>query len=321
MTGLGIGGEFAAGAALIAESLPARWRTYALGLVQVVAMLGTLLGTLSSMMIEVTGAYYGVEGWRVLMVVGALPAFLLIPLRFRVKESTLWMAAQQAAHLSPGRLGGLRCLLTREWRRVSLVGIFLGFSGQLGLWAIGTWTPELMRAVLLAEGHLSAIDRSRILGTGLILKDVASALGITVFTWGAQRYGRRWAFAGSFLLSFCAVLLTFGRMRTEWDIYWMMPLIGATVWSVLAGYSLYFPELYPTHLRASGIGLCYNTARYLTAGGILGLGQLLSLFAQAGYDIPLRPAAMTFSLCYVMGLIVLVWAPETKGQPLPGGTT
>jgi MFS family permease len=317
MTGIGIGGEFAAGAALIAESLPGRIRPYALGFVQVVAMVGTLLGTLSSMAIEVTVKYQGVEGWRILMLVGTLPALLLIPLRFHVKESELWLSAREAARDGQVRLGGIRILFGREWRRVSLVGVTLGFAGQLGLWAIGTWTPELMRSVLGTDVRLTAQDLSHIIGTGLILKDVASALGIMAFTWCAQQFGRRPAFAMSFVLSLGAVLLTFGTMQHQSDIYWMMPLLGATVWSVLGGYSLYYPELYPTNLRSSGIGLCYNTARYLTALGILGMGHLLALFAAAGSEIPLRPAAMTFSICYLVGLIALVWAPETKSAPLP----
>lgn len=312
LTGLGIGGEFAAGAALIAESLPLRIRPYALGFVQVVAMLGTLLGTLISMVIEVTAEYRGIAGWRLLMLVGACPALLLVPLRFRVDESELWMAARQAACEGQMTLGGIRFLFAPNWRRISVVGVALGFAGQLGLWAIGTWTPELMRSVLASDSQLNALDRSRILGTGLIFKDLASAFGIMSFTWAAQRFGRKPAFAASFLLSFSAVLVTFGRMETQSDIYWMMPLIGATVWSVLGGYALYYPELYPTNLRASGIGLCYNAARYLTALGVMGMGQLLTFFAEAGYQIPLRPAGISFSLCYMVGLIALFWAPETK---------
>ena len=317
LTGLGIGGEFAAGAALIAEILPAKVRPYALGLMQATAVLGTLLGTLCSLFIEVTATYAGVDGWRLLFVIGALPALVLIPLRMNVRESDAWLATREQARRGHLTLGGFRVLFKLPWRRASLVGITLGFSGQLGIWAIGTWSPELMRLVMASEGYLSAAERSRVIGSGLILKDLASAVGIMLFTLAAERYGRRPAFAASFVSSIAAVLICFGWMRETAQIWWMMPLLGLTVWSVLGGFSLYFPELFPTSLRSSGIGLCYNVARYLTAAGILGMGQLLTLFAGAGFTQPLRPAAILLSTGYLLGLGVLWWAPETKGKPLP----
>jgi len=317
LTGLGIGGEFAAGAALIAEILPAKVRPYALGLMQATAVLGTLLGTICSLFIEVTATYAGVDGWRLLFVIGALPALVLIPLRMKVRESDAWLATREQARRGQLTLGGFRALFKLPWRRASLVGIALGFSGQLGIWAIGTWSPELMRLVMASEGYLSAAERSRVIGGGLILKDLASAFGIILFTWAAERYGRRPAFAVSFVSSIAAVLICFGGMRETAQIWWMMPLLGLTVWSVLGGFSLYFPELFPTSLRASGIGLCYNVARYLTAAGILGMGQLLTLFAGAGFSQSLRPAAILLSTGYLLGLGVLWWAPETKGEPLP----
>ena len=317
MTGLGIGGEFAAGAALIAECLPSRVRPYSLGFVQVIAMLGTLLGTLCSMVIEVSTDYSGISGWRLLFLIGAFPAVMLIPLRFKVTESGVWLKSKIAADEAQATLGGIRELFSGPWRKVSLVGIALGFAGQLGIWAIGTWTPDLMRLVLNKDQALSAMEKSRILGSGLILKDLTSALGIVLLTVGAQRFGRKPAFAVSFGLSFIAAIVTFHGMRDTADIWWMMPLIGATVWSVLGLYSLYYPELFPTRLRSSGIGLCYNAARYLTAIGILGMGQLLSLFASYGEKEPLRSAAISLSLCYVVGLLALWWARETKGEPLP----
>jgi MFS family permease len=321
LTGVGIGGEFAAGASLIAEILPARLRPYALGFMQAVAMLGTLLGTLCSMGIEVTAHYQvahrEIAGWRLLFMIGALPALVLIPLRLKVEESESWLQSREAARRGQITLGGFRELLRGPWRRASLVGIALGFAGQLGIWAIGTWSPELMRLVLAADSQLGAAERSRLLGMGLILKDVASAMGIMLFAWAAERYGRRPAFAASLVSSLAAGVLCFAGMHQVSQFWWMMPLLGFSVWSVLGGYSLYFPELFPTRLRASGVGLCYNVARYLTAIGILAMGQLLTVFAQAGYAEPLRPAAIVLASGYLVGLVALVWAPETRGQPLP----
>lgn len=324
LTGLGIGGEFAAGAALIAEVMPARIRSYALGFMQVTAIVGTFLGTMTTFIIEPTQVYpvpflsEGAVGWRLIFLLGAVPAFILLPMRLKVEESESWLASKAAAHSANLTLGGIRELLATPWRKVSLVGIALGFAGQLGIWAIGTWTPELMRLVLIREPGLSQVDRSHYLANGLVLKDIASAAGIMLFTWFAQRYGRRPAFAISFISSFAAVLVCFGGMRQPAQIWWMMPLIGITVWSVLGGYSIYFPELFPTRLRASGIGLCYNVARYLTAAGVVGLGSLLSVFTDgAQQGEALRPAAMIMASCFLVGLAALWFAPETRDRPLP----
>ncbi len=317
LAGIGVGGEFAAGAALIAEIIPGALRPYALGLMQATAMLGTLLGTLLSMFIEATANIGGVEGWRILFAAGTVPALLLILLRLKVRESEAWLTARAQSTHNKLAMGSIGELFQRPWRVGSLIGILLGFTGQLGIWAIGTWSPELMRGVLSTAGQFAATEKSQIVGTGLILKDLASLLGVAVFTWAAQKYGRRPAFAISFASSLIAVLICFGGMKNVSDIWWMMPLLGATVWSPLAGFSLYFPEIFPTRLRSSGIGLCYNVARYLTAAGVLGMAPLMSSLLDLGVQEPLRYAALSLSSVYLLGLIALRWAPETLGRSLP----
>jgi MFS family permease len=289
LTGLGIGGEFAAGVALVAEVLPSAKRPRALGMMQALAIVGTFLGTALSLLVTP-------DRWRVLFALGFLPALLLLFLRRGVEESPAWIAARDANE----RLGGIVELFKDvRWRWRSVGGMLLGLAGQLGIWGIGTWTPELIRGAL-------GKDANALVGTGLLLKDVASFAGIFCFSLAAERFGRKPTFFVSFALSIAAVILTFGYLRTETDVYWMMPILGFTVWSALAGYSIYFPELYPTRLRASGTGLCYNVARYLTAGGVLILGQLVGLFGD------LRPAAIALSSVYLIGMAALLLLPETK---------
>jgi hypothetical protein len=90
----------------------------------------------------------------------------------------------------------------------------------------------------------------------------------------------------------------------------MLPLLGFATLSVFAGYSIYFPEIFPTRLRGTGVGFCYNTVRYVAAPFPLLLGWLSS-------RMPFRTVAVIMSGIYVVGMIALLWAPETKGQPLP----
>ncbi|HEX4646670.1 MAG TPA: MFS transporter, partial [Verrucomicrobiae bacterium] len=97
----------------------------------------------------------------------------------------------------------------------------------------------------------------------------------------------------------------------------MLPMMGFAQLSVFGGYSIYFPELFPTRLRGTGISFCYNTVRYLAAGFPLMLSALNEKLLQQGVNEPFRKAATILSFIFVLGLVALIWAPETKGKPLP----
>ena len=97
----------------------------------------------------------------------------------------------------------------------------------------------------------------------------------------------------------------------------MLPILGFCNLSLFAGYSIYFPELFPTRLRGTGVGFCYNTVRYLAAGFPPMLMMLNNQLMQHNVSDPFRKAATALSFIFVLGLVTLIWAPETKGRPLP----
>jgi MFS family permease len=152
------------------------------------------------------------------------------------------------------------------------------------------------------------IDRTRSRGT--LFQDIGSLLGMFAFTFAASYFNRRTAFLGAFLLCLCSVSYVFYSLKTATDVLWMLPLMGFATLSCFAGYSIYFPEIFPTRLRGTGVGFCYNTVRYLAAPFPFLLGWLSTL-------MPFRTVAVTMSSIYLVGMIALIWAPETKGQPLP----
>jgi hypothetical protein len=145
---------------------------------------------------------------------------------------------------------------------------------------------------------------------GTLLQDVGAMLGMLTFTWIASRFNRRTAFFLAFSSGLIVVAFVFHSLKTETDVYWMLPMVGFVTLSSFAGYSIYFPEIFPTRLRGTGVGFCYNTVRYAAAPFPLLLGWLSTM-------LPFRQVAVAMCLIYLVGIVALIWAPETKGRPLP----
>jgi len=310
LTGLGVGGEFAAGVALVAETMPESARAHALGLLQTFSAVGNIIGSALSFIILPLG-------WRWMFLVGILPALLVAAVFRKLKEPDVWQRARAAAvatgdQKSMGSMGDL--FRDPRWRRNTIIGLLLAIAGVVGLWGIGFWTPELIREAL---GQASKQTKDWYVSMGTLLQDVGALFGIYTFTVVTARVGRRPAFVLSFLLGLTATVMTFAWLRHPSDIFWMIPILGFCNLLVFGGYSIYFPELYPTRLRSSGVGFCYNVGRVIAALGPFTLGSLTVVFRNAGFDSPFRAAAISLSSIYLLGVVTIAFAPETRGNPLP----
>lgn len=318
--GLGIGGMFASATTLVAESVPGNFRSIALGTLQALSSVGNLIGSLVSTRIQPGQAdfLFGMSGWRIIFFVGIIPALLIVPIVVWLKEPDAWKEAKAKSINADGtsrRIGSIGDLFKESrWRKNLFVGVGLGLAGMAGLWGIGFFSPELISTALKGESQ-DVIDTVR--GYGTALQDVGSFLGMMTFTLVATYAGRKKAFFGGFVLCLITTIFVFNNLKTGNDAYWMLPLMGFAQLSVFGGYSIYFPELFPTRLRGTGVGFCYNTVRYLAAAFpplLMGLNQLL---IQQGIADPFRKSATVLSFIFVLGLVALIWAPETKGKPLP----
>ena len=310
LTGLGVGGEFAAGVTLVAEVMPEIARPHALGSLQALSAIGNVIGSAISFVVLPIG-------WRWMFMVGVLPALPVILIFGKVKEPEGWQKIHDSIASGGDRkqLGSMSDLWTHpRWRKNTIIGLLLAVSGVVGLWGIGFWSPELIREALK---DLPLAQRNWYVSMGTMLQDVGAFLGISAFTIVTAKVGRRPAFVMSFLLGMASVVMTFGLMHKPSEVLWMVPLMGFCTLLVFGGYSIYFPELYPTRLRSSGVGFCYNVARVIAAAGPWVLGSLTIFFRDSGFTAPFRAAAIALSSVYILGVIAMLFAPETAGQPLP----
>jgi len=312
LAGLGIGGMFGAATTLVAESVPSGFRSLALGSLQALSACGNIIGSLVSLGIKPGDPNFwgNYAGWRVLFFVGILPAILVVPIIFVLKEPEAWkkIKAEASAGIAKQRVGSpIELFRDPRWRHHTIIGLLLGVSGMIGLWGIGFFSPELISTALSHEPQ-PVIDAVKAKGTAL--QDAGAFVGMLVFTFVASFLSRRLAFLGSFILCLFATMFVFKSLNSASDAYWMLPMMGFAQLGVFAGYSIYFPELFPTRLRGTGVGFCYNTVRYITAMGPILLGSL-------SHSMGFRNAAMAMSFVYLIGMIALIWAPETKGKPLP----
>ncbi len=332
LTGLGVGGEFAVGVALVAEVFPDRARPHALGWLQASSALGNMTAAFMAMglgYVLKTGST--ISAWRAMFVIGTLPALLAILIRRNLKEPEKWKAvARVEGDLAGGetKLGSVSELFsTPRWRKNAIVGMVLGFSGVVGLWGIGFFSFELVSAVSRAQLEAqtpklskAAIDGEVIWRVGLtsLFQNLGGFFGVYAFTKVTTRIGRRPAFAISFLLAAAATSFTFWSFTSYHQIFWMIPMMGFAQLTLFGGYAIYFPELFPTRLRSTGTSFCYNVGRLVAAIGPLTLGAIQSSLMQDYGEIPARRyAGVAMCAVFFIGLLALPFAPETKGKPLP----
>jgi MFS family permease len=323
LTGLGAGGQFAVGAALVAEVMPETARPHALGWLQALGLLGNMVAAgISIALGQLQAADVLGSAWRPLFVIGMLPALLALVVVRRLHEPERWSAAARAT--SQENLGSLRELFGNpRWRHHTFVGMCLAFAGVVGLWGIGFFSLDLvyytLRQAYRAEGLSESVITGKLgLWSGVVslLMNLGGFCGVYAFSRLTQWAGRRAAFAVAFAAAMLSTAFTFWFLRDVGDIFWMIPLMGFCQLSLFGGYAIYLPELFPTRLRSTGTSFCYNVGRLVAAVGPLSLG-LLTSHVFVAYPEPMRYAGVAMCAVFLIGPLALCYAPETKGLPLP----
>lgn len=294
MTGLGIGGEWAAGAALIAETWPEKSRAKAAGIMQASGGIGFFLASILYLLI-------GPYGWRWVFALGIFPAVVAFYIRKSLAEPARWLKAKSGENPYPALFKG-------SVRRNVFVGTALAAVATFGYQGAIQWVPSWISAMLHAQGARAVIPQVSLITSVLNAGGIVGCLCFPLF---ADRWGRKIALVIYFLGASLVVPTTFFFVNEFAVAAMVSPIVGFFGAGVFTGFAIYFPELFPTAIRATAQGFCYNFARFFSAAAPFLAGALIS--AHGAF----APAITIIGLIYVLGLFILLFARETKGQALP----
>lgn len=324
LTGLGIGGEWAAGAALIAETVPNHFRARAAAFLQTAAAFGSIVGVFVSI-----GA--GHANWRWVYVAGILPAVLCFVARFRLEsghktplnggvgETPVEPVGQlESLEASPSTTANtnsvgvpaknplLQLLTTHPYNIRLLAAVLIGVVGIAGGGILPFWLPNLVKDALPGATDATIAYYKNLT---MIVLHLGTLAGVLIFPPLTDRYGRRPLFAGFFVASGLMLYLTATQAVSLPLLFILPPLTSFFALGVTAGFGLYFPELFSTQFRATGSGIAYNSARILIAPLQVWIGTNAK-------ENGVGPTIGLVAMIYVIGLIGLSFAPETRGKKL-----
>ena len=311
---LGIGGEWAAGASMVAEVVPEKRRVEAGALLYTSAPLGLFLATFVNY--QLAGNFFKNSpetSWRWIFLCGLAPAFVALAVRIWVKEPERW---KERAKTIPPRIAEL---FTPAFRALTISGLSMAVIALITWWSCNAFMPSA--ATYLAQDAAKAQGLDKAATQGLIesWKTIATSMfnlggliGTLLTVPIAKSLGRKKMFAIYFALAGAAVMGTWGLPLEPLQRLYSCFFIGLTVFGVFGSFTYYLPELFPTRLRSTGAGFCYNAGRVVTAGGPILVWWLVS----SGKAGTLIQVLMWVGIVPLLGLLLLPFAIETKNRPL-----
>ena len=308
LSSLGIGGEWAAGAAMVAEVVPLKRRVEAGALLYTSAPFGLMCAALINKF--VAGWWLADHpdiSWRVVFLFGLLPALAAAFMRLFLKEPEVF---QEQGVRKPS----LRELFSPELWPLTRSGVLMAVTALLGWWTLSAFMPALAGGLATQQALKMGLDSET---SGRLVADwmlnattyfsVGGFLGTMLTVPLANSLGRRPMFVCYFCGSALAIMATFGLPLSPETQILMQGFIGLTVFGVFGSFTYYLPELFPTRLRATGSGFCYNIGRVVTAFGPMLVGHV----ARGGLENVQRVLFWVF-LVPVFGVLVQPWIIETK---------
>ena len=303
---MGVGGEWAVAAALVAEVVPKHARAHMAGFFHSTSIIGTFLAAW-------VGLAVGTD-WRIAFLIGVVPSLLVLWVRARVEEPESWHEAKSKAAAGKGaQLGSFRdLLLNPRWAKRAIFGMLLAAVGLGTFWAVTVAGQDLAKDFLVRHGTSALEANTRAKFAYGNIQAIGSGLGMLSFGPLAVWLGRRRTFVLYHIAALIIVPITCFAPTSYGMLLALLPLYGFCTIGIHAGYAVYFPELFPNHLRSTGTGFCFNGGRLLASTMLLFSGWLKAL-----PGLELRTAIAMMSGLFLLGFVFIAFLPETKDQPLP----
>jgi MFS family permease len=300
LLGLGMGGEWASGAALVSETWPAKQRGRALGFMQSAWAIGFAAAAL------VVGFVLPRWGWRAVFFVGILPALFTLWVRRNVEEPEVWKARRaQSPHASPG--GGHRFtdIFRGSMLRLTTALTFMNACALFGWWALNGWVPAYL-SLPTAQGGIG-------LGTGpmswfIVAMQVGMWLGYVSFGYISDAIGRKRVYVAYLVLA-SLLLPLYGSVTIPVILLLLGPFVAFVGTGFFSGFGAVTAEVYPTAIRASAQGFTYNLGRVASAAAPFTIGKLATTH---GFSVAFAVAGAV----YFLGALAWSLIPETQGREL-----
>ncbi len=293
MLGLGMGGEWATGATLVAETWPAEHRGKALGLLQSFWAIGYALAVMVNWLVAPN------FGWRAVFFVGALPALVVIWMRRGVEEPTIWKDRHKQAPvpisaLFRGRLG---------WR--TLVATSMNAATLFAWWGLFTWIPSFLALPIERGGRGLGIAQS---STWMLLMQAGAWFGYITFGFIADRWGGRRTYIAYLLVS-AASVLAYSLANDAQTLMLLSPLLGFFCTGCFSGFAILASGMFPTALRGTAMGFTYNLGRIASAVAPFTIGKLSE-------SLGLGIAFVMTAAAYLAAAVIVTGVDDTTGKEL-----
>ena len=341
---IGVGGQWAVASAFVAETFPSKARPHTASIFHAFGSLGTLLAAgVGALLLGNTAVISWCETsslmewshnlfepvtipWRLCFALGLLPSILVFFIFSWLKEPESWTAAKERSSNDPKQKAGVIAdLFQKNTIRATLVGVSLAAIGMATFWGVHVHGRTVLRMAadrqMVSEGKIqmdigpdgketkqytdeqtSELKRWQMLG--MVISTLGLLAGQLYFGPLSQKIGRKNTFIVFHIGAFLVSIVTFHYTGGIRPLYVLLPVFGFFTAGMHAGYAVYFPELFPTRLRGTGTGFCFNMGRFFACPFLLFSGW----FASFGITV----------LCflYLLGPIAILFAKETKGQEL-----
>ncbi len=297
LLGFGMGGEWASGAALVAETWSDRHRGKALGIMQSSWAIGYALAAL------VAGIVLPWKGWRAVFFVGIIPAFFTLAIRRGVEEPEVWKRA--AALPFTGAKNGFRRILQRDLRAKTIAVTCMNACTLFAWWGFNIWVPAYLSLPRSRGGVGLSVHA---MSATVILMQVGMWFGYVSFGFLSDRFGRKRCYIAYLVLA-ALLIFGYGRIHTPWALVVLGPLLAFFGTGYFSGFATVTAELYETRIRATAQGFTYNVGRVASAAAPFTVG---SMAQKHGFGVAFAASGVAF----LLATLCWVWIPETKGTTI-----